>query len=161
MFNANFYICSADPRERDKTSYLTQIGASIPLSPTATLDIMTPKVIIDYNASLIAANYVYIPEFNRYYFARPPKVEPGKRIIFECSVDLLMSLKEELKEIPATIIRSESVGAPTYIPDSKLPINPVRVDLEAIKFSSTPFIGDGYSYILTTLGGGANINEIE
>lgn len=161
MFNANFYICSADPRERDKTSFLTQIGASIPLSPTATLDTMAPRVIIDYNANLIAANYVYIPAFNRYYFSLPPKVEPGKRIIFECSVDLLMSLKEELKEIPATIIRSESVGSPTYIPDSKLPINPVRVDLEAIKFSSTPFIGDGYSYILTTLGGGVNINATE
>ncbi len=154
MFYATLYKSTADPRERDKTEYLTQIGSNVPINPTAQIDIMSPRIIIDYNADLIDANYIYLPAFDRYYFSRPPIIETGKRIIFDCAVDLIMTVKDALLDVPATIVRSESVGAPTYIPDKQLPIDPCRVDLEAIKFSETPFIGEGNSYILTTLGGG-------
>lgn len=154
MFTANFYISTADSRQRDKSNDITLIAAAVPITPTAALDTLTPALIVDYNAALINANYIYIPAFNRYYFAAPPIIDVGKRMTFNCTVDVLSSVADLLGNIDASIVRSESVGAPTYIPDSKLPINPTVVDLESIKFNSTPFIGDGNSYILTTLGGG-------
>lgn len=155
MFTANFYISTADARQRDKSNDITLIAAGVPITPTAALDTLSPALIVDYNAALLNANYIYIPAFNRYYFAAPPIIDVGKRMTFSCTVDVLSSVSDILGNIDATIVRSESVGAPTYIPDSKLPINPTVVDMESIKFSSTPFIGDGNSYILTTLGGGS------
>lgn len=155
MFTANFYISTADARQRDKSNDITLIAAGVPITPTAALDTLSPALIVDYNAALLNANYIYIPAFNRYYFAAPPIIDVGKRMTFSCTVDVLSSVSDILDNIDATIVRSESVGAPTYIPDSKLPINPTVVDMESIKFSSTPFIGDGNSYILTTLGGGS------
>lgn len=154
MFTANFYTSTADARQRDKTNDITLIAAAVPITPTAALDTLSPALVVDYNASLLNANYIYIPAFNRYYFAAPPVIDVGKRMTFSCTVDVLSSVADILGNVDATIVRSESVGAPTYIPDNKLPIDPVRVDMEAIKFSTTPFIGDGHSYILTTLGGG-------
>lgn len=154
MFTANFYTSTADSRQRDKSNDIALIASAVPITPTAALDTLSPALIVDYNASLINANYIYIPAFNRYYFAAPPVIDVGKRMTFNCTVDILSSVADLLGNIDASIVRSESVGAPTYIPDSKLPINPTVVDLESIKFNSTPFIGDGNSYILTTLGGG-------
>lgn len=154
MFTANFYSSTADARQRDKSNDITLIAAGVPITPTAALDTLSPALIVDYNAALLNANYIYIPAFNRYYFAAPPIIDVGKRMTFSCTVDVLSSVSDMLGNIDATIVRSESVGAPTYIPDNKLPINPVQIDLESIKFSYSPFVGAGRSYILTTLGGG-------
>ena len=134
MFYANLYSCSADPRTVDKTSSLTAIASSVPITPTAALDTMDPKIIIDYNPAYIAANYIQIPAFGKYYFAEPPTVEVGKRITFRCTEDVLMSLKDYIGAIPATVIRSESIGAPTSIKDSKQPVDPHRVEYKSILF---------------------------
>lgn len=137
MFYVNLYSCTADPRERDKSSSLTTIG-SVPISPTAILDIMQPTIIIDYSPGLISANYAYIPDFGKYYFLDPPKIQTGKRIIYTAKVDVLMTLSSQLLDVEATVIRSESIGAPTPIPDSQLPINPERYELKSILFDK-PF----------------------
>lgn len=128
MFTANFYSCTADSRQRDKTSALTLIASAVPLSPTALLDIMSPQLIIDYAAALTAANYAYLPEFGRWYFLAPPKIQTGKRIIFDGNIDVLMSYRAQLLSVPATVIRNEKIGA-NYAPDNQLPIDPNRVDI--------------------------------
>lgn len=128
MFTANFYSCTADPRERDKTSALTLIASAVPLSPTALLDIMAPQIVIDYVSTLIPANYCYLPDFGRYYFLAPPKIQTGKRIIFDGSIDVLMTYSTELLSVPATVLRNENIGQ-TYAPDSQLPIDPNRVEI--------------------------------
>lgn len=128
MFYANLYSCSADPRTVDKTSSLTALASSVPITPTAALDTMDPKIIIDYNPAYIAANYIQIPAFGKYYFTEPPTVEVGKRITFRCTEDVLMSLKDYIGAIPATVIRSASAGV-NYVPDNQLPVDPNRVDI--------------------------------
>lgn len=148
----DLYTCTADPRERDKSNSLTQIGLSVTISPTSALDVLTPFIIIDYAENLISANYAYIPLFGRYYFLDPPKVQPGKRISFQGKIDVRYSWSTELLQVPATIIRSESIGHPTSVPDNQLPINPQRYELKSILFDkSFPRDQNKPSYILITI----------
>lgn len=158
MFYANLYSCSADPRTVDKTSSLTAIASSVPITPTAALDTMDPKIIIDYNPAYIAANYIQIPAFGKYYFTEPPTVEVGKRIIFRCTEDVLMSLKEYIGAIPATVIRSASAGV-NYVPDNQLPVDPNRVDiftaLSNKSFGAASWSSTFFSYVMIT-GRGKN-----
>lgn len=157
MFTANFYTSTADARQRDKSNDITLIAAGVPITPTAALDTLSPALVVDYNAALINANYIYIPAFNRYYFAAPPIIDVGKRMTFSCTVDVLSSVAEMLGNIDATIVRSESVGAPTYIPDSKLPINPVAYDTLSQVFPVS--IGNHNDFVLITIGGAINETE--
>lgn len=124
----DLYTCTADPRVRDKTDSLTQIGQSVTLSPTSSLDVSAPLVIIDYAENLIPANYAYISLFGKYYFLDPPKVQPGKRITFQGKIDYLMTYKDELLNVPATVIRSEYIGL-NDVPDRMLPVNPNSVEI--------------------------------
>lgn len=158
MFYANLFSCTADSRTVDKTSSLTVIASNVPITPTAALDTMDPKIIIDYNQAYIAANYIQIPAFGKYYFTEPPTVEVGKRIIFRCSEDVLMTLKDYIGSIPATVIRSASAGV-NYVPDNQLPVDPNRVDivtaLSRKSFASYSSLGADFHYVMIT-GKGRN-----
>ena len=128
--------------------------ASAVVRPTASVDMHSPAFVVDVNNLLYGCNYLYCDTFQRWYYINNISVSAGQTMTLHCTVDVLKSFATEIKALRATVVRSESVAAPTYIPDSQLPINPNVVDMESIKFSQTPFIGDGNSYILTTLGGG-------
>lgn len=147
----DLYTCNADPRQRDKTGALSQISSSVTISPTSSLDSMNPTIIIEYNESWIPANYAYISLFGAYYFLEKPKVIPGKRISFQGKIDVLMTYSSYLESVPATVIRSESIGKPTPVPDNQLPINPQRYELKSILFNkSFPQDANKPSYILIT-----------
>lgn len=129
--------------------------ATATVKPTAAVDMHSPSFIVDVNILLYGCNYLYCDTFNRYYYINNITLSAGQTMTLHCTVDVLKSFAGAIASVTATVVRSESVAAPTYIPDSQLPINPVVVDTESIKFATTPFIGDGNSYILTTLGGGS------
>lgn len=148
------YSCNADRKQCDKTSFLTAI-ATVNAKPTKAFNAFSPSFSLDYNENWVNANYCYIHSpLNKYYFLSSPNLEIGKKIEFAGSEDVLFSWYNYYKDKEAIILRSESIGKPSYIPDNSLPVNPVAFEMESIKFSSSPFIGNGRSYILTTLGGG-------
>lgn len=157
----DLYTCTADPRERDKSNSLTQIGTSVTISPTSTLDVAAPQIIIDYSENLISANYGYIPLFGKYYFLDPPKVQPGKRIVFQGRIDYLMTYREALLMVPATVIRSEYIGL-NDVPDRMLPINPNGVEilsaLGSKAFQESSYSLDAASVVLITGRGKSNGN---
>lgn len=120
------YNCTDDPRVVNKT--LTS-GTSVTATPMESCSIYTPRLILAYNSTLVNVNYMYISDFGRYYFITDISVNPGGQIEITGSVDVLKSFSAGIKAAKATIVRSESIGAPTMIPDSKLPINPVKKEL--------------------------------
>lgn len=123
--SVTFYKCSDDPKVLDKT--LTAIGtlSNITISPTDSVSILNPVLIMGYDSNYIDANYCKISEFgNRYYFCSV-SVAPGQRCIVKCTIDPLYSFKSGLLNIPVTVIRSESAGI-NYVPDKQLPIDPKR-----------------------------------
>lgn len=124
--------------------------ASAVVRPTAAVDMHNPAFVVDVNNALYTCNYLYCDTFQRWYYINNISVSAGQTMTLHCTVDVLKSFATEIKALRATVVRSESVGAPTYIPDKQLPIDPCKVDLESIKFSSTPF-GASYNYILSVI----------
>lgn len=150
----NLYRCSDAPEKVSKT--LTAIASNIPIKPTGSVNVLKPTIIINYNAAYLAANYAYLSDFNRYYFVGSPSVETGKQITFYLSVDVLYSWAEDIRRSPATVIRSESIGKPTYIPDQRLPIAPSEQVITSALFDKKAFgvASYGYNYVLTVQNGG-------
>lgn len=114
--------------------------ATITAIPTEKINILNPSFIVEYKANLLTANYCYIAELNRYYYITSHNLERGNRLIFNCEVDVLKTYYEQIKNCTATVIRSESEGKPTGIPDKQLPINPNKQEVLSILFDKKPFM---------------------
>lgn len=136
--------------------------ATITATPTEKINILNPSFIVEYKANLLTANYCYIAELNRYYYITSHTLEKGNRLIFNCEVDVLKTYYEQIKNCNATVIRSESIGKPTPIPDKQLPIDPNRQEILSIILDKDPLTStiseeNQYHYILTAIAG-KNIN---
>lgn len=154
----NLYTQNNDKRVVNKV--LTSIASGISIIPTKSFAILNPTIKINYDSSYIAANYFYIPDLDKYYYISDMELEIGKCITLSGEIDVRKSFASDYPNIVATVIRSESVGTPTPVPDPKLPIDPNREDLLSIKITNRP---DGrppfaatpqdISYLLTVVGG--------
>lgn len=155
----NLYSTTDDTRKLKKT--LTTVK-NITAIPSENVTMLTPAFIVEYDSTILAANYCYIPEFGRYYFIRDITLLKGNRLQINCSVDVLMSFADDIKNCSAMISRSESVGKPTNIPDSSLPINPNTFIVKSILFPNNPFGVDfntSKCWLLTAIGGYLNANQ--
>ena len=128
------YTTTDDNRVVNKE--LTTLGSAT-LRPTESLDLMTPRFVVDYNATYYGSNYCYCDTLGRYYYINDISLETGHRMVLQCSMDVLKTYASYLAAVKATVIRSQSVGAPTPILDKKLPIDPNRYELKSIKFDKS------------------------
>lgn len=154
----NLYTQSDDKRVVNKT--LTAVASGVSITPTKGFNILKPIIIINYNSAYLGANYFYISDLNKYYYISDMEIEIGKCITITGEIDVRKSFQSAYPNIVATVIRSESVGAPTQIPDNKLPIDPNKEDILSIKITNrrdgkAPFTANPYDlcYILTVMGG--------
>ena len=96
----------------DPNNKLDKITTSIADYTTATIkdncDIMHPVVILPYTNTVFTANYMHIPDFNRYYYIDGIETE-HQRLFIRASVDVLMSFNAEIKNISGYIERSENL----------------------------------------------------
>lgn len=151
-FTINLYTTTSDPRQVTKT--INEIASNIPITPSSSVDILNPTLIIGYNENYLTANYCYIPDLSRYYYISNISLEIGNIITIQCTIDVLMSFAMEIRNIYATIIRSESIGKPTYVVDSQLPIIQGQYYITAQPFHTQPLNTDVLTNtVLITLGG--------
>lgn len=143
---------------------LTSLG-TYTVKPTEKLDIENPSFIINYSPALIACNYIFASEYNRFYFAKIT-TKPGNEAIIECLSDPLMSFRSEILNCDILATRAESIGQPTHYKDSMLPVYPSKKNITSIvmQHAAAPLSGDLSTsaedcYLLTVLGGQPNINE--
>ena len=113
------------------------------------IDVETPEVYVAAGDTYDKANYMYIPEFGRYYFCKA-RAGTGNTITFECTSDPLMSFRAAILASPAVIARNPW-HFDLYVPDPKLPIE-ARTTSAVLKFTGDHFSGSNNSYILTTIG---------
>lgn len=148
----NLYSTSSDERRAVKD--LTLIAENVPIKPTDTIDMLQPNFIISYNAAYLGANYLYCPDFGRYYFVGDLQVDIGKRIIFPCMVDALSSWINQMLSCQCTVTRSETAGI-NAVPDAQLPIDPNKRVYRVMAFdaeSNYPFdISAANPYLLEVL----------
>lgn len=153
--NIYLYSCSADPQTVNKSGSLSLIGSAEVVRPVHQINVVKPVVTVDYNASLINANYCYIDTFGRWYFCTV-SVDTAQRMTISCSVDVLYTYNAAIAASPATVIRRQNymgqTGA-TYVPDTKLPLDRCRVAIEGIKRSIINPTSGGFNYFLAINGG--------
>lgn len=121
------------------------------------INIISPTLIIQYFSTDF--NYCYISEFNRYYYVNSISLLNGQRIQLELSVDVLMSYKEEIKNLTVNILRYENIE-PTYLADSRIPLYSDTLQ-KVIEFPENIFNLESPSensknFLLTVAGGDFN-----
>ena len=118
----------------------------------APVDVENPTIYISATDTYDDYNYCYIAEFGRYY---DMKCIGGnaQTITFQCTSDVLMSFKTQIRQCKAVIARNPWHWD-LYLPDPKMPVE-ARTVSGILNFSSNKNAFDGKSncYILTTLGG--------
>ena len=115
-------------------------------------DVEEPEVYIAASDAYDDVNYLYIPQFGRYYFATPAGGR-GSTITYKCKSDPLMSFKLGILTSPVVVARNPW-KYDKYIHDDKLPIES-RCIRSTFAFPVDWFQkGKHNCYILTTLGGG-------
>lgn len=147
-YTVTLYNNTSNPKVFDKA--ITKL-ADVSCDFKRPLDVETPEIYISATDSYDKCNYIYIPEFGRYYFAHGV-VGPGQVITYTCESDPLMSFKSAILSSPAVISRNPWHWD-LYVPDPKLPIE-ARCASTVKKFSGAHFSGTNNSYILTTIGSG-------
>ena len=102
--------------------------------------ILNPTLILKRDDALLACNYVYIPKFGRYYFAKV-SVEKGNQMVMECSVDPLESWKDKgLMELSLPIVRQEKEFN-MYITDNRVPfLSKGEKQIMKISGGDSPFL---------------------
>lgn len=158
----DLYNCTADRRKLDKSASMTAITGENGLScrPTAQVNMINPEFEIDYSAAYTNCNYLYCRDFDRWYFVDNPRFNTAGRFVLPCTIDVRMTARASISNCKATILRAESLGNPTKIPDSKLPINPNKKQITSIvipETSGTLSTNAVWSYLLTVIGGAPSV----
>lgn len=138
----NLYTVTEDSRKINKT-LPTAINGSTPIQLYLRQDstnILTPEVSVPFSSAYLAANYAYIPAWNRYYFISDMWVSPAGRLFFGLTVDVLKTYASGILAAQCNVIRSESAGI-NSVHDTELPLNPDNVDY-INTFLPSPFSND-------------------
>ena len=118
--------------------------------------IMNPTVIIETN--IIDFNYLYIKEFNRYYYVNNITILRNNLIQVDTSVDVLMSNKDVIKYLPCLVERvNDSEKIDEFI-DTATDVE--RGETTEIKTFPQGF-NDSPTFILCTLSGNVETFNIE
>lgn len=142
------YYNSSPPNFVNKTIAEVESMEGTLRSPTSIID---PVVILERNSPM-GFNYVYIPEFRRYYYVNGISSESNSLIAIAMHVDVLMTFKSEIANMNAIIKRQENQYN-LYLDDGifKAYQNPKH---KLIKF---PNGFTEFSYILALAGNGEQI----
>lgn len=149
--NVILYKNTSEQNRLDKTEYLTTIE-SLSGELRNDVNILNPVLEIYLSSTNInQVNYIYIQEFNRYYFVNNFDICNGNKtsnttevlIRYYLQVDVLMSWKDDIKKLSGVVDRQEK-NYNNRIIDNKLPILPesivLRDDANYTNTKPKPFI---------------------
>lgn len=140
------YVNDSEEHVLDKS--ITKVSENISVVLKDDTNVITPTIIIS-NSISHHFNYIYISEFDRYYYVKNMTYSQ-QRYYVECSVDVLMSFNSDIKDLEIIANRSSS-DYNVYQKDDSIPFEN-RSIISTQPFPSG-FIGD--TLILGVNGGGA------
>lgn len=108
------YINNSNKTEINKNIVLIQTLDAIFVENT---NIKNPSLLLD-NLDILNGNYLYIPDFKRFYFFKPPTSEAMFWRV-DCECDVLESFKEDILKNEAIIERQENLFN-LYLNDNNL-----------------------------------------
>lgn len=141
-----FYKCSSEKNCLNKVleNEITLDGAIRGES-----NVISPQIMVQMNP--IEYDYVYIPEWRRYYFITDIVCYRSNAFVVKLSIDVLMSYKTEILQMTGVVSRLTSGSA--YA--SRDLLVSCKEECREFDFGTTPFKRDG-TYVLITQGGDVN-----
>lgn len=135
----DFYKTLDDPKKINKTMLPIGSGSStISANVNNTNDSITllnPNFLVASNMAYFTATHIFCPDMgNRWYFINDINLMTGGKMAISCSIDVLKTYALQIVNCPACITRAE-LAAPSYVPDSRLPIRTSDKRLEVSTFS--------------------------
>lgn len=115
------YKCSSENNRLDKTEFLKD-SFTISGELRSSLNILSPSFNIQSENNLIGYNYCYIPYLNRYYYISSMELIRNNIYAIRCSVDVLMSYKDAILGLEASVARNEYEFDETLV-DTELIVN--------------------------------------
>lgn len=141
-----FYKCTDDKKKvikKNKTEIATK---ECDIKEPCTL--LQPQLLVTYSKELLKANYIYIEDFNRYYFINNPTLETGGCLLFSCEADDLTNWQSYLKSKKFYIERQENKFS-SLIVDSQAPTFNNRI----LSIKTLGTFGTSPTIYLNTTGG--------
>ena len=115
-------------------------------------NVISPTLKIQRFEGWEKVNYIYIKSFNRYYYVNTIKQLLGNTILLDCSVDVLMSNKDAIRNLTCIIDKQENSStaySDKYLDDGSF-ITECRTFNSILNFPAG-FNNDG-EFILITAG---------
>lgn len=80
--------------------------------------IISPQFTVNYQTNLLTCNYIYVPEYHRYYYITNISTESAKRMIINCQEDVLMTYKDQILATDVLLSRTGTQEfRDGYLPD--------------------------------------------
>lgn len=137
----NLYNCSDDPKTVTKSNKTLLLTTNAELYDDTDLENPTLKLDwIDYT-TICQVNYLYVTEFDKYYFVTDRKTGTGGAMYITCAEDYLSTFGPQIRNLPGIMIRNSRKSETgsyrsTWIPDPQLPMNTGRV-IRCIQFEGS------------------------
>lgn len=125
---------------------ITKINDQVSVVLKDDTNVLSPTLITSQNISH-TFNYIYISEFDRYYYVRNITYSQ-QRFYIECAVDVLMSFNTDIKSLELIANRSSS-RFNVYQPDAQVSF----LQKSIIATQKFPYGFNGQSLILAVNGG--------
>lgn len=121
--------------------------------------LLSPSFLLNYDTSLLNKNYVYVPDWGKYYYiVQPLTMMAGGRCIIKCAEDVRMTFANQILNLECYVVRNEKT-CNTLMVDEYYPAE-IMSTLCTLKFNATPFNPSaGDTNIVMCVYGGSN-NEV-
>lgn len=147
MARAIFYTNKSDDRKVDKS--LTEISTSSVTYYKSNTNIMDPTITVDMFANFQKCNYVYLEDFQRYYFIRSITVSQ-QHIIIDLHIDVLKTYGSQIRGQRAIVKRQQDrKKANFYLDDEKYK----ALEYSRIQCKAFPSGFTSSAFVLTIAGG--------
>lgn len=118
MVTIKLYKCSAERNRVDKSSYLNLVDTITGIFRYEN-SLLHMVIEIEYE-KVPDFNYIFIPEFSRYYFVDNVSTINNNLWGISLTVDALMSYKDSIYELEAFVDRNEFEYSPNIIDDKRV-----------------------------------------
>lgn len=122
------------------------------------MSIIDPVVMINDVSMNFNANYLYIPEFNRYYFIKNITSVNNGCWELSCHIDVLSTYAEQVKQLSAIFKRQES-NFNLYLNDDKMKEYATETVITRYFNSDVQFDTNSNNFVLTVVNNGGGVQE--
>jgi len=110
----NVYLCSMNSENNAINKSITTIK-HVSAIVKHDCSIYRPTLILHYDSTMENINYLYIPEFERYYFITNITAMTGSRYEVTCKCDVLESFKSEILGLSVILDSTQNTGGNKYL----------------------------------------------